>query len=87
MPETVADQEKDARAEVEGLPVVVPLIDIVRLGDVLTVPVGERDMVGLTVPDTDIVRLGDTVPDTLGLTVEVGDRDIVVVMVMEVDCV
>lgn len=45
----------------EGLPVVDPLTDIVRLGDVLTVPVGERVIVGLTVPVGDIVRLVDCV--------------------------
>lgn len=64
---TVADHENDARAEVEGLPVVVPLTDRVRLGLVVTVPVGltvcDLDTVGLTDPDMDCVFVTDGVAD------------------------
>lgn len=61
--ETVADQEYDARADADGLPVVVTLC------------VGERDCVVETVPVGLIVPLGVVVGerDTVGLIVPVGD--------------
>ena len=67
----VADQVNDARADAEGLPVVELLTDLVRLGDVLGVPVGERVIVGLTVPVVLIVRLADPVREGVGVADQV----------------